>query len=65
MTVEEHASQLKNQVKEPTKKTVIADDKKRVCFLQKISIKVIFSYSFKNDLYGIKNICLMLFCYGL
>ncbi|NWW40173.1 IFIH1 protein, partial [Panurus biarmicus] len=31
MTVEEHASQLKNQVKEPSKKTVIANDKKRVC----------------------------------
>ncbi|NXU62159.1 IFIH1 protein, partial [Horornis vulcanius] len=29
MTVEEHASQLNNQVKEPFKKTVIADDKKR------------------------------------
>lgn len=36
MTVEEHASQLKNQVKEPSKKTVIADDKKRVCFFQNI-----------------------------
>ncbi|XP_030343255.1 interferon-induced helicase C domain-containing protein 1 isoform X2 [Strigops habroptila] len=32
MTVEEHASQLKNQVKEPFKKTVIADDKRRAHF---------------------------------
>ncbi|NXF10605.1 IFIH1 protein, partial [Smithornis capensis] len=30
MTVEEHASQLKNQVKEPSKKTVIANDKERI-----------------------------------
>ncbi|XP_062354122.1 interferon-induced helicase C domain-containing protein 1 [Cinclus cinclus] len=36
MTVEEHASQLKNQVKEPSKKTVIADDKKRDPFKEKI-----------------------------
>ncbi|KAM4669709.1 interferon-induced helicase C domain-containing protein 1 isoform 2-T2 [Amazona ochrocephala] len=32
MTVEERASQLKNQVKEPFKKTVIADDKKKAHF---------------------------------
>ncbi|XP_015490425.1 interferon-induced helicase C domain-containing protein 1 isoform X2 [Parus major] len=37
MTVEEHASQLKNQVKEPTKKTVIADDKKRDPFKERIT----------------------------
>ncbi|NXU15475.1 IFIH1 protein, partial [Pardalotus punctatus] len=37
MTVEEHASQLKNQVKEPSKKTVIADDKKRDPFREKIT----------------------------
>ncbi|NWV33177.1 IFIH1 protein, partial [Grantiella picta] len=37
MTVEEHASQLKNQVKEPSKKTVIADDKKRDPFRERIS----------------------------
>ncbi|NWX55989.1 IFIH1 protein, partial [Promerops cafer] len=37
MTVEEHASQLKNQVKEPSKKTVIADDKKRDPFKEKIT----------------------------
>lgn len=61
MTVEEHASRLKNQVKEPSKKTVIADDKKRVCFFKKISIKVILP--FKNVLHGIKNFCLMLFFY--
>ncbi|KAM4897618.1 interferon-induced helicase C domain-containing protein 1 isoform 2-T2 [Sylvia borin] len=36
MTVEEHASQLKNQVKEPSKKTVIADDKKRDPFKERI-----------------------------
>ncbi|NXL88731.1 IFIH1 protein, partial [Alectura lathami] len=36
MTVEEHASQLKNQVKEPFKKTVIADDKRRDPFREKI-----------------------------
>ncbi|NWV63657.1 IFIH1 protein, partial [Malurus elegans] len=36
MTVEEHASQLKNQVKEPSKKTVIADDKKRDPFRERI-----------------------------
>lgn len=40
MTVEEHASQLKNQVKEPFKKTVIADDKRKVCFVKQIGIKV-------------------------
>ncbi|XP_009074247.1 PREDICTED: interferon-induced helicase C domain-containing protein 1, partial [Acanthisitta chloris] len=37
MTVEEHASQLKNQVKEPTKKTVIANDKKRDPFRERIT----------------------------
>ncbi|KFV08725.1 Interferon-induced helicase C domain-containing protein 1 [Pterocles gutturalis] len=37
MTVEEHASQLKNQVKEPFKKTVIADDKRRDPFREKIT----------------------------
>ncbi|KGL87638.1 Interferon-induced helicase C domain-containing protein 1, partial [Charadrius vociferus] len=37
MTVEEHASQLKNQVKEPYKKTVIADDKRRDPFREKIT----------------------------
>ncbi|NWT92631.1 IFIH1 protein, partial [Urocynchramus pylzowi] len=37
MTVEEHASQLKNQVKEPCKKTVIADDKKRDPFKERIT----------------------------
>ncbi|NXQ61836.1 IFIH1 protein, partial [Anthoscopus minutus] len=37
MTVEEHASQLKNQVKEPSKKTVIADDKKRDPFKERIT----------------------------
>uniref|UniRef100_A0A8C9NP34 RNA helicase n=1 Tax=Serinus canaria TaxID=9135 RepID=A0A8C9NP34_SERCA len=37
MTVEEHASQLKNQVKEPSKKIVIADDKKRDPFKEKIT----------------------------
>ncbi|NWJ00985.1 IFIH1 protein, partial [Crypturellus undulatus] len=36
MTVEEHASQLRNQVKEPYKKTVIADDKRRDPFREKI-----------------------------
>ncbi|NXJ81973.1 IFIH1 protein, partial [Trogon melanurus] len=36
MTVEEHASQLKNQVKEPYKKTVIADDKRRDPFRERI-----------------------------
>uniref|UniRef100_A0A803V8U6 RNA helicase n=1 Tax=Ficedula albicollis TaxID=59894 RepID=A0A803V8U6_FICAL len=36
MTVEEHAPQLKNQVKEPSKKTVIADDKKRDPFKERI-----------------------------
>ncbi|KAK4817281.1 hypothetical protein QYF61_007591 [Mycteria americana] len=39
MTVKEHASQLKNQVKEPYKKTVIADDKRRICFFKQISVK--------------------------
>ncbi|XP_065526633.1 interferon-induced helicase C domain-containing protein 1 isoform X2 [Lathamus discolor] len=37
MTVEKHASQLKNQVKEPFKKTVIADDKKRDPFRERIT----------------------------
>ncbi|XP_041896233.1 interferon-induced helicase C domain-containing protein 1 [Corvus kubaryi] len=37
MTVEEHVSQLKNQVKEPSKKTVIADDKKRDPFKERIT----------------------------
>ncbi|NXL80264.1 IFIH1 protein, partial [Leptocoma aspasia] len=37
MTVEEHDSQLKNQVKEPSKKTVIADDKKRDPFKERIT----------------------------
>ncbi|NXG57161.1 IFIH1 protein, partial [Hemiprocne comata] len=37
MTVEEHASQLKNQVKEPYKKTVTADDKRRDPFREKIT----------------------------
>ncbi|NWV17431.1 IFIH1 protein, partial [Origma solitaria] len=37
MTVEEHAFQLKNQVKEPSKKTVIADDKKRDPFKERIT----------------------------
>ncbi|NWS79570.1 IFIH1 protein, partial [Toxostoma redivivum] len=37
MTVEEHASQLKNRVKEPSKKTVIADDKKRDPFKERIT----------------------------
>ncbi|KFO72197.1 Interferon-induced helicase C domain-containing protein 1, partial [Cuculus canorus] len=37
MTVEEHASQLKNQVKEPYKKTVIADDKRRDPFRERIT----------------------------
>ncbi|NXH50154.1 IFIH1 protein, partial [Dicaeum eximium] len=37
MTVEENASQLKNQVKEPSKKTVIADDKKRDPFKERIT----------------------------
>ncbi|NWU31374.1 IFIH1 protein, partial [Dyaphorophyia castanea] len=37
MTVEEHTSQLKNQVKEPSKKTVIADDKKRDPFKERIT----------------------------
>ncbi|XP_010227100.1 PREDICTED: interferon-induced helicase C domain-containing protein 1 [Tinamus guttatus] len=36
MTVEEHASQLRNQVKEPYKKTVIADNKRRDPFREKI-----------------------------
>uniref|UniRef100_A0A8C3D2Q4 RNA helicase n=1 Tax=Cairina moschata TaxID=8855 RepID=A0A8C3D2Q4_CAIMO len=36
MTVEEHASQLKNQVKEPFKKTVIADDKRKDPFRERI-----------------------------
>nr|XP_006114909.1 interferon-induced helicase C domain-containing protein 1 [Pelodiscus sinensis] len=36
MTVEEHASQLKDQVKEPYKKFVIADDKRRDPFREKI-----------------------------
>lgn len=40
MTVEEHASQLKNQVKEPSKKTVIADDKKKVYFFKKSVLKL-------------------------
>ncbi|NWR72451.1 IFIH1 protein, partial [Centropus unirufus] len=37
MTVEEHASQLKNQVKEPFKKTVIADDKRKDPFKARIT----------------------------
>ncbi|XP_008942085.1 PREDICTED: interferon-induced helicase C domain-containing protein 1, partial [Merops nubicus] len=37
MTVEEHASQLKNQVKEPYKKTVIADDERRDPFRERIT----------------------------
>ncbi|NXR58993.1 IFIH1 protein, partial [Rhadina sibilatrix] len=37
MTVKEHASQLKDQVKEPSKKTVIADDKERDPFKEKIT----------------------------
>ncbi|NWW77545.1 IFIH1 protein, partial [Climacteris rufus] len=37
MTVEEHVSQLKNQVKEPSKKTVIADDKKKDPFRERIT----------------------------
>ncbi|NXH18558.1 IFIH1 protein, partial [Bucco capensis] len=37
MTVEEHASQLKDQVKEPYKKTVIADDKRRDPFRERIT----------------------------
>ncbi|XP_055667391.1 interferon-induced helicase C domain-containing protein 1 isoform X1 [Falco peregrinus] len=37
MTVEEHVSQLKNQVKEPYKKTVIADDKRRDPFRERIT----------------------------
>uniref|UniRef100_A0A8C8SDI9 RNA helicase n=1 Tax=Pelusios castaneus TaxID=367368 RepID=A0A8C8SDI9_9SAUR len=36
MTVEEHALQLKDQVKEPYKKFVIADDKRRDPFREKI-----------------------------
>ncbi|XP_074856852.1 interferon-induced helicase C domain-containing protein 1 [Carettochelys insculpta] len=36
MTVEEHSSQLKDQVKEPYKKFVIADDKRRDPFREKI-----------------------------
>ncbi|XP_067994854.1 interferon-induced helicase C domain-containing protein 1 isoform X2 [Melanerpes formicivorus] len=37
MTVEEHASQLKNQVKEPYKKTVIADGKRKDPFRERIT----------------------------
>ncbi|NWH30192.1 IFIH1 protein, partial [Chloropsis hardwickii] len=37
MTVKEHASQLKNQSKEPSKKTVIADEKKRDPFKERIT----------------------------
>ncbi|NXO04937.1 IFIH1 protein, partial [Rhinopomastus cyanomelas] len=37
MTVEEHISQLKNQVKEPCKKTVIADDKRSDPFRERIT----------------------------
>ncbi|NXM70107.1 IFIH1 protein, partial [Serilophus lunatus] len=37
MTVEEHASQLKNQVKEPSKKTVVANDKERDPFRERIT----------------------------
>ncbi|XP_069717331.1 interferon-induced helicase C domain-containing protein 1 [Phaenicophaeus curvirostris] len=37
MTVEEHAFQLKNQVKEPYKKTVIADDKRRDPFRERLT----------------------------
>uniref|UniRef100_A0A8C4YRS0 RNA helicase n=1 Tax=Gopherus evgoodei TaxID=1825980 RepID=A0A8C4YRS0_9SAUR len=37
MTVEEHVSQLKDQVKEPYKKFVIADDKRRDPFREKIT----------------------------
>ncbi|NWY58768.1 IFIH1 protein, partial [Chionis minor] len=37
MTVEEHATQLKNQVKEPYKKTVIADDKRKDPFRERIT----------------------------
>ncbi|KAM8806956.1 interferon-induced helicase C domain-containing protein 1 [Eudromia elegans] len=36
MTVEEYAAQLRDQVKEPYKKTVIADDKRRDPFREKI-----------------------------
>ncbi|NXU55966.1 IFIH1 protein, partial [Turnix velox] len=36
MTVKEHASQLRDQVKEPYKKTVIADDKRRDPFRERI-----------------------------
>ncbi|NXD23207.1 IFIH1 protein, partial [Spelaeornis formosus] len=37
MTVEKHASQLKNQVKEPSKKTVIADGKSKDPFKERIT----------------------------
>ncbi|XP_027534537.1 interferon-induced helicase C domain-containing protein 1 isoform X1 [Neopelma chrysocephalum] len=37
MTVEEHEDQLKNQVKEPSKKTVVANDKKRDPFREEIT----------------------------
>ncbi|XP_064020157.1 interferon-induced helicase C domain-containing protein 1 isoform X1 [Pogoniulus pusillus] len=37
MTVEEHASQLQNQVKEPYKKIVIADDKRKDPFRERIT----------------------------
>ncbi|NXA15800.1 IFIH1 protein, partial [Sapayoa aenigma] len=37
MTVEEHAFQLKNQVKEPSKKTVVANDKERDPFRERIT----------------------------
>ncbi|XP_030310481.1 interferon-induced helicase C domain-containing protein 1 isoform X1 [Calypte anna] len=37
MTVEEHSSQLKSQVKEPYKKTVVADDKRRDPFRERIT----------------------------
>ncbi|NXP25641.1 IFIH1 protein, partial [Scytalopus superciliaris] len=36
MTVVEHAAQLKNQMKEPSKKTVVANDKKRDPFREEI-----------------------------
>ncbi|XP_071603631.1 interferon-induced helicase C domain-containing protein 1 isoform X2 [Heliangelus exortis] len=37
MTVKEHSSQLKSQVKEPYKKTVVADDKRRDPFRERIT----------------------------
>lgn len=44
MTVKEHASQLKNQVKDPFKKTVIADDKRKVCFIKQITVEITFPF---------------------